>query len=341
VTAAADNLLHRFRRSGVPPIVASLVVLAILLVIYGSVSEGAFSKFTLQELATVTATLAILAVGQTVVVISGGFDFSSVAVLAFLNSFLVTQSDHFGGSYTLTAIVVILIGVAIGAVNGILVGFLRVQSIIATIATFFVLSGGALALLESPGGEVPASFSEALSGEWGPIPASAGILVIVGLIWLLLKNLRFGRYLYAVGSHSGAAFARGVPVRGTLVAAYAGAGFFYGVAALTYTAATASGDPRVNFALFVQMFAAVVIGGTVLGGGRGGAVGSIVGALCLILLESILFSLGFQSYYTPIIFGAVLLAVILPSAIGSDVMTFLRRFRRHPRQPAVTVGGEG
>jgi ribose transport system permease protein len=325
----------------VPPITGGLVVLAVLLLIYASVRENAFSSFTLQELATVTATLAILAVGQTLVIISGGFDFSAVAVLAFLNAFLVTQVEHLANSYVLTAIVVVAIGAGIGAINGILVGFLRVQSIIATIAMFFVLSGGALALLDRPGGSVSTDFSLALAGEWGPIPASAGVVAIVAAIWLVLKNLRFGSYLYAVGSDARAAFARGVPVRGTLVATYALAGLFYGIAALNYTAATASGDPRISFVLLGQMFAAVVIGGTVFGGGRGGAIGSIVGALSLALLDAILFALGFDSYYTGIVFGAVLLAVVLPSAIGGDVIEALRRLRRRRQapRPAAEPGG--
>lgn len=338
---ALTGLAESWQVRRTPPIVGGLAVLAILLVVYGSVRENAFSSFTLQELATVTATLAILAVGQTLVVISGGFDFSAVAVLAFLNAFFVTQIDHLAGSYVLTAIVVVAIGAAIGAVNGVLVGYLRVQSIIATIAMFFVLSGGALALLDRPGGSVSSDFSLALAGEWGAIPASAGVVAIVAGIWLLLKNLRFGSYLYAVGSDARAAFARGVPVRKTLVATYALAGLFYGIAALNYTAATASGDPRISFVLLGQMFAAVVIGGTAFGGGRGGAIGSIVGALCLTLLEAILFALEFDSYYTGIVFGAVLLAVVLPSAIGGDVLARLRRLRRRRAGAAVATGSGG
>lgn len=335
----AEGFADRLSGGNAPPILGSLLVLATLLVIYGSVRENAFSSFTLQELATVTATLAILAVGQTLVVISGGFDFSAVAMLAFLNTFLVTQVEHLGNSYVLTAVVVVIIGIGIGAINGMLVGFLRVQSIIATIAMFFVLSGGALALLDRPGGSVSTDFSLALAGEWGPIPASAGMVAIVGLLWILLKNLRFGRHLYAIGSDAAAAFARGVSVRGTLVATYAMAGMFYGIAALNYTAATASGDPRISFVLLGQMFAAVVIGGTVFGGGRGGAIGSIVGALCLTLLDAILFSVGFDSYYTGIVFGAVLLAVVLPSAIGGDVIDFLRRTRGRRPVAADQRGG--
>lgn len=337
--AVATELAAGLRGRRLPPITGGIVVLAVLLVIYGSVREGAFSSFTLQELATVTATLAILAVGQTLVVISGGFDFSAVAMLAFLNAFLVTQVEHLAGSYVLAAIAVIAVGTAIGMLNGILVGFLRVQSIIATIAMFFVLSGGALALLDRPGGSVSTDFSLALAGEWGPIPASAGVVGIVALIWLLLKRLRFGSYLYAAGSDARAAFARGVPVRGTLVTTYALAGMFYGIAALNYTAATASGDPRVSFVLLGQMFAAVVIGGTAFGGGRGGAIGSIVGALSLALLEAILFSVGFDSYYTGIVFGAVLLLVVLPSAIGGEALERIRRVRRRARPVAGPIPG--
>ena len=341
IARRAGEVRGRPGLSQLPPITTAIIVLVVLLVVYGTVRENAFSSFSLQELSNVTATLAILAVGQTVVIIAGGFDFSAVAVLAFLNAFFVTQVDALGDSYLLVSLVVLAIGAAVGVVNGLLVGYLRVQSIIATIAMFFVLSGGALALLERPGGSVSTSFSTGLSGSWGPIPASAAVMAAVAALWLLVKHTRYGCNLYAVGSDARAAYARGVPVRRTLVLSYGLAGLFYGIAAVNYTAATASGDPRVSFVLLGQIFAAVVIGGTLFGGGRGGAVGSIIGALSLALLEAILFSVGFESFYTGIVFGLVLLLVVLPTAIGGDVAGALRR-RRTPtvKEQAVVVGVE-
>jgi ribose transport system permease protein len=128
-------------------------------------------------------------------------------------------------------------------------------------------------------------------------------------------------------------------VKRTLVAAYAVAGLFYAIASLNYTAATASGDPRISFVLLGQMFAAVIIGGTVFGGGRGGAIGSILGALSLTLLDAILFSVGFESFYTGIVFGLVLLVVVLPSSIGGNVIEAVKRLRRSTRPNAETPAG--
>jgi ribose transport system permease protein len=339
VTESMRTLRARTGVHRLPTTTMAIVVLAVLLIVYANVRINPFSSFTLQELSNVTATLAILAVGQTLIVISGGFDFSAVAVLAFLNCFFVTQIDAFGNSSLVTSIVVVALGMAIGAANGVLVGYLRVQSIIATIATFFVLTGGALALLNRPGGSVSTDFSLALSGSWGPIPASAGVLLIVALLWLVIARLRFGHHLYTVGSDARAAFARGVHVERTLVVTYALAGLFYGVAALNYTASTASGDPRVSFVLLGQMFVAVVIGGTLFGGGRGGAIGSILGALSLSVLESILFAVGFTDFYSGIVFGVVLVLVVLPGAIGGDVLGAVRRLRRPSvKQPAAATG---
>ncbi len=314
--------------NGVPITVPVIVVMAVLLAVYGSVRNNAFSSFTLQELSNVTATLAIIAVGQTLVVISGGFDFSAVAFLAFLNALFVTQLPALGGSYVLVCLVVLAAAGLVGAVNGFLVGYLGVQPVVATIAVFFVLSGGALALLERPGGSISASFSEILSGGFGPLPASGCVVGLVAFLWLLLRRTRFGTNIYAVGSDLRAARARGVSVRRTLFAVYTVAGLFYGVAAITYTAATASGDPRISFVLLGQMFAAVVIGGTVVGGGRGGAIGSILGALCLTLIEAILFSLGFQSFYTGIVFGLVLLVIVAPATVGPLVASRVRDWKQ-------------
>ena len=226
LTRGVADARRQVALDGVPPIVPVIGVLTILLIVYGSVRENAFTEFSLQELSNVTATLAILAVGQTLVVISGGFDFSAVALLAFLNALFVTQIDKLSESYVVISALILVVAVAVGAINGLLVGYLRVQSIIATIAMFFVLSGGALALLDRPGGSVSSDFSVALSGSWGPIPASASVMLIVALVWLLLKRMRFGTNLYAIGSSTQASYARGVPVKRTLVATYALAGLF-------------------------------------------------------------------------------------------------------------------
>jgi ribose transport system permease protein len=343
MSRVAEGIAAARRRSGLhqlPTTTMAVVVLVVLLLIYANVRLNPFSSFTLQELSNISATLAILAVGQTLVVISGGFDFSAVAVLAFLNCLFVTQIDSLSSSSVLTGLAVLAAAVGIGAVNGVLVGYLRVQSIIATIAMFFVLSGGALALLDRPGGSVSSDFTSALSGTWGPIPASAGVVGIVAVIWLVLARLRFGHHLYAIGSDARAAYSRGVPVQRTIVLTYALAGLFYGIAALNYTASTASGDPRISFVLLGQMFVAVVIGGTVFGGGRGGAIGSILGALCLALLESVLFAFGVSDFYTGIVFGLVLVLVVLPGAIGRDVLNAAQRLRRPSVKPPATATGE-
>jgi ribose transport system permease protein len=246
-----------------PTTTNAAVVLAILFVVYASVHADPFSPFQVRNLVNTTATLAILAAGQTLVVISGGFDFSAVALLAFLNTFIVTEMGDGGASMLAVSLAALALGTMAGLANGFLVGVLRVQSIIATIATFFVWSGLALAVLGRPGGSVDPSFTDALAGEaFGTIPSSGIVILVVAIMWLLLRKTRFAQHLYATGSNQQAAHASGIRVRRTLILTYAAAGFFYAIAALVYTGATASGDPRVSYVLLAEMFAAVVIGGT-------------------------------------------------------------------------------
>lgn len=315
-----------------PTTTSAAVVLVVLFVIYASVHADPFSSFQVRNLVNTTATLAVLAVGQTLVVISGGFDFSAVALLAFLNTFIVTQMGQSIGSVLGISLAVLAIGTAAGFVNGLLVGVLRVQSIIATIATFFVWSGLALAVLGRPGGSVASDFTNALAGEvFGRIPSSGLVILAAAAMWLLLRRTRFAQHLYAAGSNQQAAYASGIRVRRTLILGYAAAGWFYALAALAFTAATASGDPRVSFVLLAEMFAAVVIGGTLFGGGRGGAIGSILGAFVLTILAAVLFALGFSSYYTGIVFGFVLLVAVIPGAVGRDVKEFVKHVRARAR----------
>jgi ribose transport system permease protein len=340
--SAASSVDLRELTRRLPTATSAAVVLAVLFVIYATVHADPFSPFQVRNLVNTTATIAILAVGQTIIVISGGFDFSAVAILAFLNTFIVTQMGDSGLSMIGISLAALAIGTAAGFVNGLLVGVLRVQSIIATIATFFVWAGLALAVLERPGGSVAPAFSDALSRDaFGTIPNSGLVILVVAGMWLLLRRTRFALHLYGTGSNQQAAYASGIRVRRTLILTYAAAGWFYAIAALAFTGATASGDPRVSYVLLAEMFAAVVIGGTAFGGGRGGAIGSILGAFVLTLLAAVLFALGFSSYYTGIVFGLVLVLAVVPGAIGGDVRDYVKHVRTRRRASFVaTEDGE-
>ena len=141
---------------------------------------------------------------------------------------------------------------------------------------------------------------------------------MVGFFWLWLKRTRFGTALYAVGSDQHAAAAAGVRVPLVRFFVYVVAGGFYGLGGVFISAQTGSGDPLIGNPLLLSMFAAVVVGGTRLGGGRGGPIGSIFGAYILMIVVNILLVLNVSAYYSTIAESVILLLAVLAASVARD-----------------------
>ena len=258
----------------------SILIFLLLIVLQTAISPVAFSYFDFSYQASGGAVLALAAMGQTIVVLTGGFDLSAGVVISLVNVFVASNLQDDAGVQLAVALGGILIGGAVGAFNGFFVAVLRMQPIVVTLSTMFILSGVRLLVMDRPGGYVPQDFSDFLNGAAIPnvLPAPVVVITVALGIWILLKRTRFGVSLYSVGSDGDAAAHSGVSVRLTKFAAYTLAGCFYGAAGVFVTAQTGGGDPLVGDPLLLPIFASVVLGGTLLGGGRGGCFGSIVGA---------------------------------------------------------------
>lgn len=301
------------RRAALVPV----VILVLIVVLLQAVNPTRLGYFDISTISASATALALAAIGETLVVIGGGLDLSAGAVVSLVNVVLVTQlgtADLHPFAYGALAFAISLgIGAAIGAINGFLVGYARLQSIIVTLATMFIAQGAALLVMKSPGGEFGYDFSMLLVGDAVPnlIPSPLVVVAVGLLIWLYLKSTRLGIATYAVGSDAGAAASNGVRVAATRFWSFTLAGAFYGAAGLFVTANSGSGDPLIGAGMLLKVFAAVVLGGTVIGGGKGGAVGSVVGAFILTILVNIFLVLGIRTYYVPIVEGLVLIAAVL------------------------------
>ena len=307
------------RQSGAISFVAFVVVVLTLI----AVSPKSLSYFDLSTISASATTLALAGIGETIVVLGGGLDLSLGAVISLVNVILVTQLGSAALStavYTfLAAVIAIGIGAAIGAINGALVSYLRLPSIIVTLATMFVLQGATLLILKYPGGSVSGDFANLLVGDVVPdvFPVPILIMALGVLAWLYLKRLRFGAALYAIGSDATAAQASRVNVKFTRFLSFLIAGAFFGCAGLFITANAGSGDPLIGAPFLLKVFTAVVLGGTLIGGGRGGSVGTVFGALILTIVVDIFLVMGVRTYYVPIAEGIILLIAVL--GLGSRV----------------------
>ena len=312
----------------------AVVAIAVFLVAFlatGWISTGGFSYFAIGSLASGGATLALAAMGQTVIILTGGFDLSAGAVISLVNVVLASGMKANPVSEIAFFAVAIAIGGLVGALNGVFVAFMRVQSIVVTLAMMFIVQGATLLVMNTPGGAIPQDFANFFTGSAIPnlLPAPVVVLVAALLLWWLVKNSRFGVGLYAVGSDEEAARASGLATRWVKFGAYVCGGIFYGAAGAFISAQTASADPLVGQPLLLQIFAAVVIGGTVFGGGRGGCLGSVFGAYTLMIVVNILLVLNVSAYYSSVMEGVILILAVLAGAVGhgSPIAFYLHKVR--------------
>lgn len=334
----AGHLMNRNR--GLAIAVAALVVLVATV---DMLSPGHLNYFDASFMSSGGATLALAAVGETIVILSGGFDLSAGAVISLVNVSLAASMDYTDTEASVLAWTLFGIGVGAltGAFNGFFIAFVRLQPIVVTLSTMFILEGITLLIMNKPGGFVAPTLGSAYMGDAIPgfLPMPLVVLGAVILFWLWLKNTRFGTNLYAVGSNQDAARAVGVRVEWTLFLTYVAAGGFYGLAGVFISAQTGSGDPLIGDPLLLAIFAAVVIGGTRLGGGRGGPVGSIFGAYILMIVVNILLVLDVSAYYSTIAEGIILILAVLGASVSrSSVLA--RQLRSIGRWLRAAVNGQ-
>jgi ribose transport system permease protein len=290
------------------------VLLLAMVPYWRSLSSQTFA-FDFQSLAIDVLPLALAAMAQAVVVISGGIDLSVGSLMSLMNVLSAKYMVHMSfREAILYSIGLIALGALAGAFTGGLIVITRVPDIVVTLAMLFVWAGLALQILEIPGGGAPAHFGRLGIGTTLSqyIPTGVVILgVIVVFVWVPIRWTKPGLSLYAVGSNRAAAYLSGVGVARTRVFAYALGGALAAVGGLSLTATSGIGDPNAGAIYTLNSVAAVVLGGVSLVGGVGGLVGPIAAAGVLTLLKTILILRGENPNYAQVYQGLVIIVVVM------------------------------
>ncbi len=310
-------------------ILVAYIFFAILLIIYAE-KLGKFGPLEAESVSNSGMTLTLTGLGQGLVILTGGIDLSVGPLVCLTNSLAATlpRESSPNATMALTAIIVLGAGALAGMLNGLLVAYGRLQPIIVTLATSSIFSGLALYIRPNPGGFVPFSYVDLLTGQInGTVPRSLILLGLIVLLWFIFRRTRLGTRIYAIGGNEGAAYMSGVDVARTKVAAYTLAGLASAVAGLFFTAQTATGDALAGNVYTLNSIAAVVIGGALLLGGVGSFIGTIAGAYILSIIPSILYFYHVNSFYQSLFQGLIIiLAVSLAALSVLRVKNRLERF---------------
>jgi ribose transport system permease protein len=291
--------------TAVVPVVLFVVLFVVMIVV-----QGTFSGSLLQTVLETTVPLILVGFGQTLVVLTGGIDLSVGGIFSLVTALVATKMTHNGDVATWLPLV-LLIGLAAGAINGLLIVRTKMQPFIVTLASWSVFSGLALLALSTDGGSVAPGLSSTLSGSW-IVPKAAVVTAAVIVVWLVLRRTRFGTNVLAIGSSEPSARLNSVPVARTKILVYALAGLFTALGAVYYSSVlTFSGSPTAGDTFILQSVAAVVIGGASLAGGRGNMIGTILGACSLSMIAQIVFFAGAESYWGQLVQGILILAAVL------------------------------
>jgi ribose transport system permease protein len=303
-------------RREVPAWGLSALLLAVLLVVYLIFAPGSTSLFAFNGTIRTSLPLILLALGQTIVLISGGIDLS-VGALACLCSAVAVQvvtADASPGAVLSGALLVLLVGAAGGALNALAIAFFRLQPIIATFGSSFVFGGLALVIQPAPGGEIPLDLVLAFNADNLFISNTILITVVVLLAWGLVMRTRFRDFLYATGASPQTAFSSAVPVRRVRSGAFILAGVFAALAAMALVLTTGTADPTAGLTLVLPAVVAAIVGGTSLSGGQGGLLGTVFAALSLGLLQTMISIASIPPTWQQLAYGvAILVALSLNS----------------------------
>jgi ribose transport system permease protein len=292
---------------GLALFVANLIVQA------SFVSSGALPD-TLADLAP----FGLVAMATVPSVIVGGLDLSVGPVLSLTNVLMVGVLLRHGLGGPVTALPILLgMGAFVGALSGTLIAYLRVPAIITGLCALFVVTGIGESILENPESASP-NWTDHLGGSIGGVPGAVITLVIPLIIWFLLRRTPFVRAMFSVGGDAPTAFSAGVNVRLVQVLAYALGGIFAAIAGIALTGLIRSADYTLGLQYTLIALAAVSLGGTPVGGGRGGLIGALLGAACIYLIQNLLSGLNISAQWLNVVYGGVLIgAVVLSSQIAS------------------------
>jgi len=301
------------------PVLGTLIVLALMFWVGSARYTSFFSGQIISNLFINNSYLLALAVGMTFVIITGGIDLSVGAVVAVSG---VLAATLFEGGWPAVVVIplIIVCGALLGLVVGIMVHVFEIQPFIATLAAMF-LARGVAQVMSTGRSSMPirdesfvflSSTRIPIGQTWTITPGVIIALLLAAIGFYVLHHTRFGRTVYAIGGGEQAAMLMGLPVARTKVAVYVISGTCAGIGGFLFAVMTRSGAPLTGVGMELDAIAAVVIGGTLLTGGSGFVLGSVLGILVLGLIQTIItFEGTLSSWWTKIVIGVLLLIFVV------------------------------
>lgn len=297
-------------------VVIIYVFLVALMLLVSVFSRDFFTIGNLKNLLRTSFPLLMVALGQTLIILTGGIDLSLGGIVALANVVCVmTMNTESPVGFILPLIAAVVLGLVCGALNGVLVTRGNLAPIIVTIATTAIFDGCALLLMPKPGGSVHKAFSKFLTrGLKGAVPLIL-FLVILILVRTLTNQTPYGKALRAIGGSENAAYSTGVKVKKVKFIAYCLAGLLCAAAGIFLSAQMNSADATIGKNYAMNAITATVVGGTAMTGAVGDPLGTIAGVFIISIINNMLNLFGVSSFYQFVCQGLILILALSLSAM--------------------------
>ncbi len=296
----------------VPVSLMVVIALLMLLVLTGTLLSDRFP--TLRNFLNVfqqAASLGVVSLGQTFVVLTGGIDLSVGPMISLTSNLASGLIDGNPQRVVPVVVGVVTLGAAIGCVNGLLIHYLRVHPLIITLGMASVLQGSTLLYSLSPAGKVPPEFQFLAYGKvFGVSIGGLGMIALFIIAAVFLRLTRTGNAIYAVGGDARGAHLLGISVARTLAIAYSISGALAALTGVYLVSRMGTGDPWRGEGFELASITPVVVGGTILAGGRGGVLGTLLGVYLISLLNNLLNFLDVSTFYQWIIQGLIIITAV-------------------------------
>jgi ribose transport system permease protein len=300
----------------------ALVIFIVTTAAYLVLQPNAFDEGVLTRLLTSNfrtwLPVILLAIGQTIVMLGGGLDLASGSMVILGNVILAISitSNEEPWFNLIIVLGVVAFGLIGGFLNGFLTAYMGLQPMITTFATSFVYSGLALLILPNPWGNIPREYTKMYRNTtWFGIPLALFIIAAILVIWAVIKNRKYGRFLFAVGGKADAAYYTGVRVTRIRISTYVISGFFSSLAAISYTLLTGSGSARSGAEMTLTAITAAILGGTSMAGGSGSLIGSVLGAIILGTIKNLISLSKMDSWYRVLVNATVIIMALASPGI--------------------------
>ncbi|PZR92782.1 MAG: ABC transporter permease [Stutzerimonas stutzeri] len=305
------------------PVAPLLFAGSLVLYVATALATGQHAYLTGEGLIGLTqrmVALGIVALGQTLAILVGSIDLSVanlISVSAVLASFIMKGEP---GMIAPAVLAVLALSAAVGLVNGLIIARLDVNPLIATLGVGLILQGLLSASFSNFAGSVPAAFQAFAYGRIGPLPWSVLLLLVLALaIWLLLSRTRFGAHLYATGGNRDGARLAGIRTERVMIGAHVLCSLMAGLTGLYLASRLRAGAPWVgrDGVYDLESIAVVVIGGTLLAGGRGGVWGTLAGVFLFATLDAVFNMTGIDAFPKQVLRGAIVILAVAVYAVRS------------------------